>query len=91
MMRVLGQPFCAVCREQIRTVLAPYRPAGRVLVADFGDGSPPAVVLYWENWGQSTLLNGWHDSDDIQLVGDFRGVGRDQMLFVNRLTSRLRE
>jgi IgA peptidase M64 len=84
MMRVLGQPFCAVCRERIRTVLAPFLPAGRVLVADFGDGNPPAEVRYWENWGQSTLLNGWHDAGDLQLVGDYRGLGCDQVLFINR-------
>lgn len=72
MMRVLGQPFCAVCRERIRTVLAPYLPAGRALVADFVDGNPPAEVRYWETWGQSTLLDDWHDVGDLLFVGDFR-------------------
>jgi hypothetical protein len=57
---------------------------GRVMIADFGDGNPPAEVRYWENWGQSTLLNGWHDADDLQMVGKLMGPGRDQVLFLNR-------
>jgi hypothetical protein len=66
-------------------IRALYPPAsGRVMVADFGDGNPPAEVRYWENWGQSNLLNGWHDAGDIQLAGDFRGLGHDQVLFINR-------
>ncbi|MFY1829555.1 hypothetical protein ACN47A_26815 [Myxococcus fulvus] len=57
---------------------------GRVMVADFGDGVAPAEILYRENWGQSPALDGWHDAGDIQLVGDFRGLGYDQVLFINR-------
>ena len=57
---------------------------GRVLVADFGDGQAPAEVKYWENWGQSPMLNGWHDAGDLKLVGDFMGLKRDQVLFINR-------
>jgi hypothetical protein len=43
---------------------------GRVLVADFANGSP-AKVRYLEPWGDSTLLNGWQDEDDIVLAGRF--------------------
>ena len=54
---------------------------GRVLIVDFAGGLPQ--VLFQENWGDSTLLNGWHDPEDLQLVGDFMGLGHDQVLFVN--------
>jgi hypothetical protein len=40
---------------------------GRVLVADFSSGEPPAQVKYWENWGQSSLLDGWEDDNDWAL------------------------
>jgi hypothetical protein len=59
------------------------RPSGRVMVADFSSGVP-AQVRYWENWGQSNLLNGWHDAEDLQTVGSFMGPGRQQLLFLNR-------
>lgn len=58
---------------------------GRVLVADFSDGVFPAEWVYYEAYGQSTLLDGYHDStSDIALAGDFRGAGYDQVAFVNR-------
>jgi hypothetical protein len=62
----------------------PGQTGGRVLIADFSQGVPPAQGLYWENWGESELLNGWHDPEDLQLVGDFMGLGRDQVMFINR-------
>ena len=68
-------------KEEIWT--AAIDTSGRVMVADFASG-PPVQVLYWEDWGQSPILDGWHDPEDIQLVGDFRGLGRDQVLFINR-------
>jgi hypothetical protein len=55
----------------------------RVVVADFSKGAP-AGVRYWENWWQSQVLDGWHDEGDICLAGDFMGLGRDQVLFINR-------
>jgi hypothetical protein len=57
---------------------------GRVLVADFSSGLPPAQVKYWEDWGQSPLLNGWENDNDWCLVGDFTGAGHDQVMFLNR-------
>ena len=57
---------------------------GRVLIADFKAGRPPAAVRYLERYGQSKLLDGWHEPADLQLVGDFRGLGYDQVLFINR-------
>ncbi|MBV9536143.1 MAG: hypothetical protein JO321_12100, partial [Solirubrobacterales bacterium] len=57
---------------------------GRVLIADFSTGGPPAQVKYWENWGQSPLLDGWEDDNDWCLVGDFMASGHDQVMFLNR-------
>jgi hypothetical protein len=42
------------------------------------------VQRYSESWGSSTTLGGWVDANDINLVGDFRGRGCDQILCVNR-------
>jgi hypothetical protein len=57
---------------------------GRVLIADFSTGSPPANIKYWESYGQSDLLNGWHNPGDIQLAGDFfKDTRDDQVLFIN--------
>ncbi len=61
----------------------PGRTGGRVLIADFSQG-PPVRGLYWENWGDHAELDGWHDPEDLQLVGDFMGVGYDQVLFIHR-------
>lgn len=58
--------------------------AGRVLVADFRDGAVPGEVRYLETWGQNTLLNDWHGTEDLQLAGDFLNHGHDQVLFFNR-------
>ena len=57
---------------------------GRVLIADFSSGQPPAQVRYLENWGQFPLLDGWEDNNDWALVGDFTGAGHDQVMFLNR-------
>jgi hypothetical protein len=58
---------------------------GRVLVADFHDGWFPAEWQYYEPYGGSSLLDGFHDSTvDVALAGDFRGLGYDQVAFVNR-------
>ena len=37
-----------------------------------------------ESVGESGLFNGWHDANDLAFVGDFAGLGRHQMLFMNR-------
>jgi V8-like Glu-specific endopeptidase len=57
--------------------------AGRVLVVDHREGGI-AVPMYWENYGQHTLLNGWTDPGDVAIAGDFMGRGYDQVLFINR-------
>ncbi len=56
---------------------------GRLKVSDFHDGKPPAETLYREDWGESTALNGWHNANDFLFAGDFLGLGRDQVLFIN--------
>ena len=61
-----------------------FESGGRVMVADFRDGHAPVEALYWENWSDSTLLNGWHDDNDWAHVGDFMGLGHDQIMFMNR-------
>ncbi|RKH44499.1 hypothetical protein D7Y23_27480 [Corallococcus sp. AB050B] len=58
--------------------------AGRVMITDYRDGAVPAEVRYLESWGQSPLLDGWHDPEDLQLAGDFLNRGHDQVLFFNR-------
>src|SRR5690606_34901279 len=57
---------------------------GKVLIADFADGVAPAAALYLEAWGQSPVLDGWLDRDDLLLGGDFMGLGYEQVLFVNQ-------
>jgi hypothetical protein len=57
---------------------------GRIMIADFSGGQPPAQVRYWENWGDNPLFNGWQDDNDWIAVGDFMHLGYDQQLSVNR-------
>src|SRR5205814_4053376 len=57
---------------------------GKVMIADFSSGQVPSNVVYWEDWGEHPLLDGWLDDNDLQLVGDFMGAGHAQVLFVNR-------
>lgn len=58
---------------------------GRVMIADFSTGVP-AQPVYWESYGDSTAfyLNGWLDTNDALVAGDFVGGGFDQALMVNR-------
>ena len=58
---------------------------GRVRIDDFrvvGSGAP--VTRYEEITAESPLLDGWHDRNDWAFAGDFTGLGRDQVLFMNR-------
>lgn len=54
---------------------------GYVLIADFHRGR--VETQYREDWGQSPLLGGWHDTNDLQYTADFMGIGNDQVLFIN--------
>jgi hypothetical protein len=57
---------------------------GKIMIVDYASGAAPGQVKYWENWGQSPLLSGWLDDGDLQLTGDFLGLGRTQVMYVNR-------
>lgn len=59
--------------------------AGRARLLDFrwSDGAP--IVWYSEDVGEPTTLAGWHDAlSDWAFPGDFAGLGRDQLLLLNR-------
>lgn len=49
-------------------------------VGDLSTGQPRVLA----SGSGAPLLSGWIDSGDVQLVGDFVGLGRSQLLFVNR-------
>ena len=57
---------------------------GRILIADFRDGAVPITWRYHEAYSDGPHLNAWHDTGDLLFAGDFRGLGRDQVLFINR-------
>jgi len=60
---------------------------GRLTIIDYSSGTP--AESYIERWGDSTLLDGWHDPVNVIRVGDFLGRGHDQILFMDqRGTSR---
>src|SRR5262249_27031553 len=48
-------------------------------------GTPDQAFL--ESWGDSPLLNGWHDPGDAVLAGDFMDLGHDQLLMINNDTT----
>ncbi|WP_233166308.1 serine protease [Archangium sp. Cb G35] len=58
--------------------------ATKIMILDRQSGTAPGTPLYWEEWGQSGLLNGWVDGEDLQLAGDFMNLGYDQVMFINR-------
>jgi len=57
---------------------------GRIMIADFSTGKPPAQVRYWENWGQDNILDGWIEKFIYQ-GGNFAALGHDQ-LFLSHWT-----
>jgi hypothetical protein len=57
---------------------------GKVMVVDYRSGAVPGVVRYLEYWNQFPLLDGWLDGNDLHLVGDFMGLGYEQVMHVNR-------
>ncbi len=57
---------------------------GKVMVVDYRSGTVPGTVRYWEHWDESSLLNGWLDDNDLHLMGDFMGLGYEQVMHVNR-------
>ena len=81
--RLLVGDFIAAGHDQLLAINT-SGVGGRIAIFDFSDGSPPLAIPYWESYGFSTLFNGWHDSNDVTLVGDFTRSGHDQVLFINR-------
>lgn len=57
---------------------------GRVMIADFRGGVGHVEIVYWEDWGEKTWLDGWDSAANLQLVGDFMARGHDQVLFIHR-------
>lgn len=55
---------------------------GKLMIADLSSGQPS--VRFWETWGDSPLLGGWLEDNDVTLAGDFLGLHHDQLLFINR-------
>jgi hypothetical protein len=58
--------------------------SGRVMIVDYSGGQVPGQQLYLEKWGDSDLLDGWEDDGDRYAVGDFLGMGHDQVMYWNR-------
>ncbi len=59
--------------------------AGGLLIASFqGKKRAPADVLYTDTWQAGSAFSSWFDAGDAQLVGDFGGLGHDQLLLINR-------
>jgi hypothetical protein len=55
---------------------------GRLCIMDLSSGVPTPKLL--ETWGASSTLDGWHDDNDLWLVGDFMNAQVDDVLCINR-------
>ena len=44
-------------------------------------------MLYTDTWQAGSAFSSWFDAGDAQLVGDFCGLGHDQLLLINRSQS----
>ncbi|WP_212763988.1 M64 family metallopeptidase [Streptomyces sp. I05A-00742] len=75
-MRVLGQPFCAVCQRRIRETLAPRLPLGQVSVVARSSGHMDVFWVnrdgkVWSNWWDQTTGMGWHDHNAFPIATTF--------------------
>lgn len=77
--------FLGIGRAQVCFINRSWQ-GGRVMVADFGatNDTGTAQTLYFEPYGETGWLNGWTDDNDWQLAGDFKNLGKSQILFINR-------
>ena len=57
---------------------------GRAMVVDFAPGAPDGGIRYFEPRGLNPWLDGIDGDGRLRLVGDFAGIGRDQVLFVEQ-------
>lgn len=56
---------------------------GKIMIADFSQGKPPASVRFREYWNNGIIFQGWLDINDTKVVGDFKGSDHSQILFLN--------
>jgi hypothetical protein len=77
--------FLGLGHDQLMYWNRPEQPgSGRVMIVDYSSRQVPGQPLYVEMWGQSPLLDGWEDDTDRRAVGDFLGLGHDQVMYWNR-------
>lgn len=59
---------------------------GRVMLADFSRTNDAGTgrALYYEPFGETAWLSGWTDENDWHLAGDFKRLGRSQLMIINR-------
>ncbi|WP_144370050.1 LGFP repeat-containing protein [Myxococcus stipitatus] len=75
--------FRGLGRDQLMLINnSPY--GGRIQVMDYGTTTLGGVIKYRETYEESAVFNAWHDNEDVLLSGDFMGLGRDQVMFINR-------
>jgi len=59
--------------------------SGKVAVVDYSTAVLGGVARASETLTSASWLSSeWLDEDDLRLVGDFRGLGRAQVMFINR-------
>lgn len=75
--------FLGIGRAQLLCFNRSTATGGRIMLADFGSRAETGRALYYEAWNESGMMNGWTDSNDRQLVGDFLGRGKAQLLMGN--------
>lgn len=56
---------------------------GKLAISDFSKGTPPMIIEFPKIWEDPHLYDLWLDDHDIQIAGDFMGLGHSQVLFVN--------
>jgi Trypsin len=55
----------------------------RVKILDIAHGEPPTASVYTDT-SPDSMVSGWFDTVDAQVVGDFAKKGYDQLLLVNK-------
>lgn len=76
--------FGALGRAQLLCINRTTTVGPKLRLYDLSTGHPPCGEVMREDWGQYDWLNGWVDANDWYLVGDFMGLGHDQLVLMNR-------
>ncbi len=76
--------FGALGRSQILCINRTTNTGPKLRVYDLSPGHPPCGAVMHEDWGEYDWLNGWVDANDWYLVGDFMGLGHQQLVLMNR-------